>query len=303
MARRTSTFARRLRATIVDSLPTADDDLGLRAESDALLAHIDAYLARAARLLRPRMVFEAARAFGGAPRETVCRLAVATELLHIFALMHDDAIDGDTPRGASTITGLLAGDLLHAVGWAELASAAREAAIDGAVLDLIRSTATITIVGQVAEQAWDAPSDVAALYRLYDAKTGQYSFVAPLTIGAWAARPTALSDGDRTALAAVGRSLGRAWQLADDLADDAEDRRAGRETPLRRVWRAAGAAGTAEISTWVADRIDECLKEAESAASCLSLPQTMRRDLLTVAESLIRDRLAITDSETVSSGV
>ncbi|GEM_PF-2892847 len=115
---------------------------------------------------------------------------------------------------------MLAGDLLHA--GAMEAFAQTEAAPERvrASLELLTRLAMHTAGGAYLEVATRAAPrgdpDPRAALRLYDNKTGRYTFVAPLCTAAVLAGAPAR---ERRRLAAWGRALGRVYQIRDDLRD------------------------------------------------------------------------------------
>ncbi len=186
-----------------------------------LVAAVESYLQRPAKRLRPRLLMAAARAFEAADGDAVLRLAAATELLHLFALMHDDLIDQDTRVAASpNAVRVLGGDLLFVVGYRAIVRVVAAAALPGEIVDTVDRAAITTLSGQAMELHFagdpDQPSSLERLFDLYDRKTGWYTFVAPLQIGALCG---GAGIDDRELLAAAGRKLGHAFQLLDDATD------------------------------------------------------------------------------------
>ena len=192
---------------------------------------LDRYLARPAGMVRSTVLEVAARRYGAAGSKAVTELAVATELLHLFALLHDDAIDGAAPprRAVASLRGVgapepllvLAGDLVYAAGFGLLAEAVSRYRLDPAIITDVRTIAARTVVGQLADLRflesgpWEDLS-FHALYRLYDVKTGLYTVAAPLVIGA---RVAGVDAEEVSRLIEAGTPLGRAYQLRDDLDD------------------------------------------------------------------------------------
>lgn len=190
--------------------------------------------------MRPKMAIMAYRAFGGASTNEIVPVAVALELLHQFLLVHDDIIDRDTVRhGVLNMSGryqkhyrsllaepgerqhfvnsaaLLAGDLLHGAAHTILATSA---------LPLEQLHKLQAAFGQaVFEVGGGELLDTESAFRSHDQintaaiakyKTASYSFVAPLVIGAIAARA---DHATCAALHVFAEDLGIAFQLRDDL--------------------------------------------------------------------------------------
>ncbi len=197
------------------------------------------YLDRPAGFLRSRLLLETARIYrnndgsadvaGTADQESArWQLAAGLELLHLFALMHDDWLDRGPaahrpPADAAPALLLLGGDLLHTLGMRRIRRTVEEHRLDHRIMDIVEDAAVTTINGQVAEMHFTVPpADGAAakeaLFRLYDKKTGVYTCVAPLQVGALCSGSTTARQ-DLPILRELGLMLGRAFQLGDDLED------------------------------------------------------------------------------------
>lgn len=181
--------------------------------------------------LRGLLVMEGARQFGVA-RASALRAAAAVEMLHAYSLVHDDLPamdDDDLRRGKPTLhkafdeaTAILAGDALQALAFGTLAE--EDTHSDAAVrVELVRLLARAAgcrgmcggqMLDMLAEQS-GAAMDEPAIGRLQLLKTGrliEFSAEAGAVLGK---APAPL----RAALAAYGRELGAAFQIADDLLD------------------------------------------------------------------------------------
>nr|WP_245240636.1 polyprenyl synthetase family protein [Streptomyces spiramenti] len=163
----------------------------------------------------------------GAPARRGTPAAVAVELVHVFSLLHDDVMDGDeTRRSRPTVwhaygTGpaVLAGDALFALGVETLAhagpssqSARSVRMLSGALGELVRGQADDLLF---ASRPWSGERQVRAEeYRaMVEGKTGAL-------LGCAAALGAALGGAQPPAVAALdraGRSMGVAFQLADDV--------------------------------------------------------------------------------------
>ncbi|MFO8065921.1 MAG: polyprenyl synthetase family protein [Spirochaetota bacterium] len=185
------------------------------------------YLRRPAKLVRPRLLAETARAYGANNLEMVLDLAAGTELLHVFALIHDDRIDGidreNHPVSDSddhAVRRVLAGDLLHSIADGAIAATVARHRLSPRIIETVRRISSLTVAGQVMNMRFlhelETPPSQARLFELYDMKTGHYSFAAPLQIGALAARPETC---ECHTLERIGLLLGRVFQLRDDAAD------------------------------------------------------------------------------------
>ncbi len=167
-------------------------------------------LAAGGKRLRPLLCFLSA---SESESELLLAAGVATELVHMATLVHDDLVDGARMRrgapAAWSVFGagaaLSAGDYLFACAFAELAETEDSAAVAvlaDACLSLARGEALQRAQTHRPETSIDAYLDRCAL------KTGKL-FEAACSLG---------SGGDPD-LAAYGLALGIAFQIADDILD------------------------------------------------------------------------------------
>lgn len=185
--------------------------------------------------LRPAFCYWGFRAAGGSPDDpTVIDAGAAFELLHAFALIHDDVMDGSLlRRGLPTVhtefaarhveqqwrgeprrfgdgVAILAGDLAAVLADELLAGLPSEALT---VWNRLRLEVNI---GQYLDVlgAVEGSGDLDRARKIARYKSGKYTVERPLHLGA------ALSGGlDELAptLSAYGEPLGEAFQLRDDL--------------------------------------------------------------------------------------
>jgi len=181
--------------------------------------------------MRGFLVLEGAKQFG-VSRSAALRVACAIEMMHAYSLIHDDLPamdDDDLRRGKPTshkqfdeATAILAGDALQCHAFTVLADEATHP--DPAVrIELVRMLARAAgprgmcggqMLDIMAEEA-TTPLDEPAIGRLQLLKTGkliEFSAEAGAVLGKAA-------SSQRHALAAYGRDLGAAFQIADDLLD------------------------------------------------------------------------------------
>ena len=170
----------------------------------------------------------------GSGREDVVTVGAALELLHIFALIHDDVMDeSDSRRGRPSVhaqaaqlhrtegalgsaqrfgesIAILAGDLAHAEADHLAAGLPAE----------MRRIWRVLVVELVCGQRRDLTGSVAGRRDLNHArqvarmKSGSYTVERPLQLGAAAA---GASPAVRDSLARYGREVGEAFALRDDL--------------------------------------------------------------------------------------
>ncbi len=206
--------------------------------TDSILALLADITGNAGKLLRPRMAHWGWVAAGGLDHgrgaQDVVTVGAALELLHCFALVHDDVMDGsesrrgrpsvhavaradhlshggagDPQRYAENIA-ILVGDLLHSESSmlaAELPRPLREA---------WRTMAIELMMGQGRDLvgAANGRRDLAHAQEVARAKSGAYTVWRPLQLGALA------GGGDDELLAALhqyGHHAGQAFALRDDL--------------------------------------------------------------------------------------
>lgn len=259
------------------------------------------------KLVRPRLLLDIHRALAPEPTSAQATAAVdvAThiELLHYAFLLHDDVIDGDlTRRKRPNLIGALAaerpgsteeaslhwarssailmGDLLLSAAVMGFARADLSQATRLRLLDLVEQTILETVAGEHTDVALShgivAP-DLHTVLNMSVYKTATYSFSLPLRAGAMLAGSSSSAED---ALHMVGRHLGLAYQLQDDLLcvfgdhrvhgkDAFSDLREGKETAIiayarstsawSRIERAFGSDDlTMHEATEIRDRLREC---------------------------------------------
>jgi geranylgeranyl diphosphate synthase type I len=185
--------------------------------------------------IRPALCLWAHRACGGREGPAIVRVAAALELLHTFALIHDDVMDealerrgvpstparfaGLAPAGADPVAygrsvAILVGDLAAVLSERLLRSSDVPAPALGLALDRFDRMRTEMAAGQLLDLRAASPGPaapgVAAL------KTGSYTAEGPVLIGA--ALAGASPQAER-GLLEFARCLGEAFQLRDDVLD------------------------------------------------------------------------------------
>lgn len=270
--------------------------------------------ARGGKLLRPRLFLEALEAFEATadPRdpvdhesvdhESVSSLAAIIEILHYAFLLHDDVIDGDlvrrhrpnligtirdlhpqSPGAASlhwgTSAAILMGDLLLSSAVLGCARLSLPADAQTRVLDLVDEAITETVAGEQLDVGLGngaiAP-ELATVMSMTTLKTATYSFALPLRLAGALAGAGPRVDA---ILADVGRDLGFAFQVQDDLLamfgdpaahgkDVLSDLREGKQTVLmsfvrttERWHEVADVFGAPTISETDAHRVRTVVQE------------------------------------------
>jgi geranylgeranyl diphosphate synthase type II len=180
--------------------------------------------------LRPMFALAAAEAVGG-PSKCALPAACAVEMVHTYSLIHDDlpCMDDDvTRRGKPTVhvkygeaVAVLAGDALLAAAFEALAppGADPERSL-GALRDLARAAGPGGLVGgQVDDLAFDPAGSAEAIESVHQRKSAALIAASVLT----GAR---LAGGDEAQLEQLGQfglDVGVAFQIADDLLDEADE--------------------------------------------------------------------------------
>jgi farnesyl diphosphate synthase len=212
--------------------------------------------------LRGFLVLEGARQFGVA-RDSARRAAAAVEMLHAYSLIHDDlpCMDDDAlRRGKPTVhvkfgeaTAVLAGDALQAQAFAVLT--AEETHSDPAVRAELAHRLALAAGpkgmcgGQMLDMLAEAASeplpepDIARLQLLKTGRLIEFAAEAGAILGK---APWPL----RHALAAYGRELGAAFQIADDLLDAT----ATPEETGKATGKDAGAGKATLVGLWGIER-------------------------------------------------
>jgi geranylgeranyl diphosphate synthase type I len=207
--------------------------------SDRDLPEMLRALAASGKRIRPTMCFWGWVAAGGpdAPRassEHVLRVSVALELLHVFALIHDDVMDeSESRRGQPSVHTLATQLHLHAHARGDARRFGESIAVlvgdlahseaDHLVAELpapMRRIWRLLVIELVHGQSRDLTGtaatrrDLAHARQVARMKSGSYTVQRPLELGAAAA-----GAGPEVAagISAYGREVGEAFALRDDL--------------------------------------------------------------------------------------
>ncbi|MBM4421749.1 MAG: polyprenyl synthetase family protein, partial [Chloroflexi bacterium] len=171
------------------------------------------------KLLRPTLVFLAARFGTSVQREVVLNLAESLELVHTASLVHDDIVDGAVVRrNVATINASWSDDVALIVGDYLFAKAYALAAVlpKPEVIAMVAQTVFALCDGELSELSKERvlPSEAAYFERI-ELKTA--SLYAACCQGA-----ALLTDAEPEHVAALGRygtNLGLAFQITDDVLD------------------------------------------------------------------------------------
>jgi geranylgeranyl diphosphate synthase type I len=201
-----------------------------------LIDGVDELVTQGGKRLRPALVYHTYRACGGPSENEALPVALATELLHTYLLIHDDIMDhAEVRRGQPSAhvrfrqshlargfhgdaqdfgrsVAILLGDLAHT--WAvELFTGAERS---GELTRCFSAMSEEVIGGQylellVAQRRTAREEDLLRVLRL---KSGRYTAERPIQLGGLLARAP---EAVLAALSRYGTAVGEAFQLQDDL--------------------------------------------------------------------------------------
>ena len=231
--------------------------------------------------LRPFLTVETARALGRQDKGPL-RAGAAIECVHAYSLIHDDlpAMDDDdlrrgrptTHRAFGEATAILAGDALQALAFEILAVPATDAIAEVRAALCAGLARAIGPAGMVGGQMLDidaeratAPLSVREIDRLQAMKTGallKFSVEAGSRLAGAGAKASA-------ALAAYGRAIGAAFQIADDILDAEGDfvtlgKRTGKDAGRNKA-TLVGALGLQGARRQLARLTDEATAAIDAA--------------------------------------
>lgn len=181
--------------------------------------------------LRPMMMYQTYKMFGGEDKELIEPFMAAIEMIHTYSLVHDDlpAMDNDTYRRGRKTTHVVYGEDMGILAGDALLNFAYETAIKGAAaakatknainaLDILSKKAGITgmVGGQVVDvELTGKKLDEERLDFIFKLKTGAL-LEASLMVGA------ALAGADEKYIELMeqaGLNIGMAFQIQDDILD------------------------------------------------------------------------------------
>lgn len=214
---------RRIQAPVREGLDAVSDEMTVSIRHDVpLVAQAGAHLlGMRGKMFRPTLVLHCA-GVDGAPRPEAVTFASAVELIHLATLVHDDAVDHSVlRRGMPTLNSMFShqisvimGDFLYSIALTKLVALGNLEALRA----LTRASKEMT-VGEmrqlsVTDSLSFSEDDYYALIR---------SKTASLMSAACEVGSLAGSERHRDALSRYGKSLGMAFQIADDLIDYTEE--------------------------------------------------------------------------------
>ncbi len=244
-------------------------------EAGVLVAEVERLVGSGGKRLRPTFCYLGYRAAGGPDGEPIVRAGAALELLHTFALVHDDLMDDSTRRrGVETThvrfarstgsasggrsTAVLVGDLAAVLAESLFRRCGAPAERLAPALDRFDRMRLEMAAGQYLDLLGAGRHDLRAAERVAELKAGSYTVEGPLLIG------TALGGGTTDLehrLLDYARPLGEAFQLRDDVLDG-------------------------EAPPGAADRVRDLVGEAIGALAADGLEPVARAALLALAEAV-----------------
>ncbi len=293
--------------------------------------------------MRPRLVYLSYSAFGGTDAAACADLAAAFEVLHASLIVHDDVIDRDfLRRGADTIgasyrdmatalghdkhdadhagfsAAIIAGDLLLA-GALRLAGSAALGHHNGVlILEAMHEAIFTAAAGELDDlllSLGGLDAHLPEVLNMERLKTAVYSFEMPLRAGALLAGE---SEASADALAAVGRDIGIAYQIVDDVlgtfGEPAEtgksidsDLREGKRTILTTFAEGApeftAALESFRDGTTDSNFIREVLRQLGAERFAVGLAESLVSDALDAAQALDLPSALYTELATIGDYV
>ena len=193
-------------------------------EGDLLFAEVARLVRAGGKRLRPSFCYWGYRSAGRNDSREILRAAASLELLHTFAIVHDDIMDrSDERRGEPTVhvkhgseVALLVGDLSLVLADDLFFASGFDPDVLCRAFAVYSRMRQEVIVGQFLDVSVSDKQnvDVSLARRIAVLKSGRYSIQEPLLIGAHLG---GASEGVVEALSAFGEPLGEAFQLRDDL--------------------------------------------------------------------------------------
>ncbi len=205
------------------------NDKELKFLKDSFL-YLDKFISDGKRI-RPFIAYLTYCSFGGKERKTILEILVFIELFHNFCLVHDDIMDNSSTRhGINTINqefgnsqAILIGDYLYSWAW-EIASRLkldRNQSVD--LYNLFSEMTSEVFLGQAIDINLDKKEKVSndIIFKKTLLKTSGYTFIKPMQIGLLLSDN--YSNSNIKLLQNLGKNLGLAFQIQDDLLDIISD--------------------------------------------------------------------------------
>ncbi len=182
------------------------------------------YPKRGGKYVRPGLILLSCQASGGDISKTLTT-AAAMEISEDWLLVHDDFEDKSLVRRGSPALQILhgdalavnAGDHLHLIMWKILLANHENIGCELScrVAEMMEKFLQVTCEGQYLELSWTNSGRIVSedeYFEMVDRKTGWYTIIGPLHLGAIIAG----NDAALEPLIKFGHNLGRAFQIHDD---------------------------------------------------------------------------------------
>lgn len=293
----------------------------LNPELDVPLADLAEFVASGGKRIRPAYCHWGWVTAGGNPSgDGALAGCCALELLHAFALIHDDVMDGSTTRRSAPTVWSRFIERHHNEAWrGEARRFAEAAAVLVGDIAIVMADRTLGNVNKEVRQVWDTLRTELNMGQYLDVigtaqgkvsvtdantitryKTAGYTIVRPLQLGAALAGRVDLA----TELANHGMPLGVAFQLRDDLLGAfgdpqitgkpvGDDLREGKPTVLLALAREAAnesqQAVLANVGTAADDHHIAAIQQVMVETGAVAAVETEIEQLLTTALQAIDD--------------
>jgi geranylgeranyl diphosphate synthase, type I len=240
-----------------------------------LFDEIEAFVARKAKRIRPILLMLSFVGYSKKGNSSMIHAAVSLELMHTFALIHDDIIDCTPMRdvtpslyhaidklaaarhlpGNGDGMAMLIGDLIYNIALMEFQKLDVPPSVKTEAMELLLSTALKTGHGQLLELV-DGFQDISQMdedevFNIYDLKTASYTFCLPLKMGAVLA---GIGKKEQNKLDELGLKLGRAFQIIDDIDDLGKGDAVSFNLLLLLLWQKADMSDRKTLTKILADR-------------------------------------------------
>lgn len=199
-------------------------------ETFELLTYLRSYVDHGKRF-RPYMVYLRYSLYGWEDLEYITQVGIISEMIHIFALIHDDICDqGTTRHGIPTyhlhlankyespyvwdVQAMLIGDLIHSWALQEAQILLSGTPAHSIIFELLNEVVIWQMLDVDYSQSKSTLKSAEEIAIKDHLKSGQYSFQKPMMI--WASL-----GGCQTLdpVSALGHKIGVAFQMRDDLLD------------------------------------------------------------------------------------
>ncbi len=275
------------------SAQTRPDEI---ARPERLMAAMRHGVLNGGKRLRPFLVMETATFLGGDPQAAL-RIGAALECVHSYSLVHDDLPamdDDDLRRGQPTVhiafdeaSAILAGDSLLTLAF-DIMAAPETPLSDRQKTDLVLALARASGMGGMAGgQALDLAAetstpDEAGIVTLQAMKTG-----ALIRFACEAGAIIANADAEsRRLMRTYGETIGRAFQLADDLLDLTADAQTMGKATGKDAARGKATLVSLRGQDWARTELTRLVNEA----TALLEPFGASADMLVETARFVADR-------------